>query len=417
MDRHIVASIPGRKCYTNLWVSNTHIFEEFFAQERVEVLNFKPLEQFIDHITSWRIPWADCLVMYRNEPVFRYMNGYADIDAGIPIDDRRIINLYSMTKILTCTAALQLYEKGKFLLSDPLASYMPEFSDMLVKKPSADGGFILEKATKPITVRDLFTMTAGFSYDISAPSIRDVLERTNGAATTRDIAGAIAKEPLLFEPGTRWNYSLCHDVLAAFVEAVDGRKFSEYARAEITGPLGMKDTGFALSDEQMSRLAPQYAFNDELGVPVPKDGNGYRLSTAFESGGAGLYSSVSDYAIFLNALTNRGASADGVRILSPAAVELMRTDHLTEEMRADFAWLPLAGYGFGLGVRTHISKAKSGSLSPLGEFGWSGAGGCLAVIDPDTQLTVMYAQHLLNNQEPYVHPRLKNIVYACLNDD
>jgi len=377
-------------------------------------VNFQPLEQFLDRITSWRIPWADCLVMHRNEIVFRHRSGVLDVETRTPIDEGRIFHLYSLTKILTCVAGLQLYEKGAYLLSDPVSDVLPEFANVQVRKPLGNGEFALEPAARPITVRDLFAMTAGFSYDFGAPPIREAVERANGAATTRDIARGIAQVPLLFEPGTRWNYSLCHDVLAAFIEAVDGRSFGAYVREEITGPLGMKDTGFALTENQRSRLAPQYTFDDARGVPVRKDGNGFTLSPAFESGGAGLYSTVDDYALFLNALTNRGTSADGVRILSPASVELMRTDHLTEEMRDDFSRIPLPGYGFGLGVRTHISKAKSGSLSPIGEFGWSGAAGCLAIIDPETQLTVMYAQHMLNNQETYVHPRLKNIVYACL---
>lgn len=352
--------------------------------------------------------------MHRNETVFRYRNGYANLEEKLSIEDGRIINLYSMTKILTCTAALQLVEKGTILLNDPLSAYLPEYAEMTVQKTLPSGEIALERAKKPILVRDLFTMTAGFSYDFGAPSIQEAVKLTDGKVPTREFAAALAKEPLLFEPGTRWNYSLCHDVLAALVEAVDGRRFGMYVRDEITGPLGMHDTGFDLTEEQRSRLIPQYEFIDALDKPVRKDGNGYRIGTEFESGGAGLLSTVSDYALFLNALTNRGTSPEGVRILSPATVDLMRTDHLTESMRSDFSWEQLAGYGYGLGVRTHIVKADSGSLSPLGEFGWSGAAGCHAIIDPDSQLTVMYAQHLLNNQEPYVLPRLKNIVYACL---
>ena len=377
-------------------------------------MDFKPLSQFIDRITNWRIPWAEVLVMHRNETVFRYRNGYADLEQKTPIDDRRIIHLYSLTKIMTCAAALQLVEKGAMLLNDPLSAYLPEYAEMTVRKTLPNGATVLEKARKPITVRDLFAMTAGFSYDLGSPSLREAAERTGGKVPAREFAAALAKEPLLFEPGTRWNYSLCHDVLAALVEAVDGRRFSQYIREEVTGPLGMNDTGFDLTEEQRTRLAPQYRYDDVLGKPARKDGNDFRIGTEFESGGAGLLSTVSDYVLFLNALTNRGTGPNGARILSPAAVDLMRADHLTESMREDYAWVQLAGYGFGLGVRTHISRAESGSLSPLGEFGWSGAAGCLAIIDPDSQLTVMYAQHMLNNQETYVHPRLKNIVYACL---
>ena len=377
-------------------------------------MNAQPLSSFIDRIVSWRIPWAEALVMHRNETVFHYRSGYADQEEKIPIEGGQIIHIYSMTKILTCTAALQLVEKGALLLNDPLSAYLPEYADMTVRKELPGGRIELERAEKPIRVRDLFAMTAGFSYDLGAPAILDAVKRTGGKMPTREFAAALAKEPLLFEPGSRWNYSLCHDVLAALVEVVDGRRFGAYVRDEITGPLDMRDTGFDLADEQRGRMAPQYEYNDAAGKAVRIDDNKYRIGTEFESGGAGLQSTVSDYARFLNALTNRGTSPNGVRILSSASVDLMRTDQLTERTRGDYSWEHLAGYGYGLGVRTHISRADSGSLSPLGEFGWAGAAGCLAIMDPASQLTVMYAQHMLNNQETYVHPRLRNIVYANL---
>jgi CubicO group peptidase (beta-lactamase class C family) len=379
-----------------------------------EMMDFKPLAQFIDRVTAWRIPWAEVLVMHRNRIVFRYRNGYLDLEKRIPLEDGAVFNLYSLTKIMTCVAGLRLVEQGAILLSDPISAYLPEYAEMTVEKRLPNGETRLEPATRPITVRDLFAMTAGFSYRLGSPSLLAAIERTDGKVPTRVFAEALAKEPLLYEPGTRWNYSLCHDVLGALVEVVAGRRFGEYIREEITGPLGMRDTAFDLSEEQMSRLAPQYEFDEASGKPVSKNGNGYRIGTEFESGGAGLLSTVSDYALFLNALSNRGTSPDGVRILAPASVELMRRDLLTDKMREDFSWDHMKGYGYGLGVRAHLSQAESGSLSSLSEFGWAGAAGCLAVIDPSEQLTIMYAQHMLNSQEPYVHPRLKNLVYACL---
>jgi CubicO group peptidase (beta-lactamase class C family) len=377
-------------------------------------MDFKPLASFIDRITSWRIPWAEVMVIHQNDTVFHYRNGYANLEEKTPINDGAIFNLYSMTKIMTCVAALQLVERGHMLLSDPVSDYLPEFAEMNVKKVMPNGEIRLEKATRAITVRDLFTMTAGFSYDVGAPSIKEAVQSTDGKLPTREFAKALAKEPLLFEPGTHWNYSMCHDVLGALIEVVSGRRFGTYLQEEITGPLGMNDTAFDLNDEQQSRLIPQYAYNDELEKAIRMDGNGFRVGTELESGGAGLLSTVRDYALFLNALTGHGTSPEGVRILSQASVELMRTDHLNEMTRPDYSWDHMGGYGFGLGVRTHISKSESGSLSPHGEFGWSGAAGCMAIIDPDSGLTVMYAQHLLNSQEPYIQRRLRNVVYSCL---
>lgn len=377
-------------------------------------MDFKPLASFIDRVTSWRIPWAEVMVIHQNDTVFHYRNGYANLEEKTPITDGAIFNLYSMTKIMTCVAALQLVERGHMLLSDPVSDYLPEFAEMNVKKVMPNGEIRLEKATRAITVRDLFTMTAGFSYDVGSPSIKEAVQSTDGKLPTREFAKALAKEPLLFEPGTHWNYSMCHDVLGALIEVVSGRRFGTYLQEEITGPLGMNDTAFDLNDEQQSRLIPQYAYNDELEKAIRMDGNGFRVGTELESGGAGLLSTVRDYALFLNALTGHGTSPEGVRILSSASVELMRTDHLNEMTRPDYSWDHMGGYGFGLGVRTHISKSESGSLSPHGEFGWSGAAGCMAIIDPDSGLTVMYAQHLLNSQEPYIQRRLRNVVYSCL---
>ncbi|WP_138750749.1 serine hydrolase domain-containing protein [Paenibacillus sinopodophylli] len=377
-------------------------------------MNFQPLTSFIDTITSWKIPWAEVVIMHKNKTVYHYRNGFANLEEKTPIGDGAIFNLYSMTKIMTCVAALQLIEQGKMLLSDPVSDYLPEYADMKIKKTMPNGEVRLETATRAITVRDLFTMTAGFSYDVGSPSIQEAVKQSKGTLPTRDFAKALAKEPLLFEPGSQFHYSMCHDVLGALIEVVSGKRFSIYLKEEITKPLGMNDTAFDLNDEQHTRLIPQYWYNDELEKAIRQDGNYFRVGTELESGGSGLLSTVRDYALFLNVLTHRGTSPEGVRILSPASVELMRTDHLNDKTRGDFMWDHMRGYGYGLGVRTHISKSESGLLCSIGEFGWSGAAGSMALIDPESELTVMYAQHLIHSQEPYVHPRLKNLVYSCL---
>lgn len=159
-------------------------------------MNFQPLVSFVDRITSWRVPWAEVLVMSQNDIVFRYRSGYANLEAQTPISDRAIFNLYSLTKIMTCVAALQLVERGDMLLSDPVSDYLPEYAEMTVKKTLPNGEVRLEKATRLITVRDLFTMTAGFSYDVGSPSFKEAVQSTNGTLPTRAFAKALAKEPL-----------------------------------------------------------------------------------------------------------------------------------------------------------------------------------------------------------------------------
>ena len=170
-------------------------------------MNFKELERYLDQITEWRIPGADCLVYLHGQPVFRYGAGYADLASKRPVSERDLYFLYSMTKVITCTAALQLHEQGKFLMTDPVWTYLPEFKDMSVQQTDDDGQVVLKKAEKEITIRDLFTMMAGLTYDLNTPSIRAVREHSQGRSPTRDVIRAIAADPLLFEPGTHFNYS------------------------------------------------------------------------------------------------------------------------------------------------------------------------------------------------------------------
>lgn len=378
-------------------------------------MEFIELKTFLEQITKWRIPGADCAVYYNNKPVFRYSAGYADVKAKKPVTPDNLYNLYSTSKVITCTAALQLFEKGKFLMTDPVSEYLPEFKEMYIRKTAANGQTELIKACKSIEIRDLFTMSAGLTYDMDTPSIKAAREKTDNKCPTREIVRAIAGDPLLFEPGTHWNYSLCHDVLGGLVEVISGMKFGKYLDENIFQPLEMKDTGFDLTDEKRQRMAAQYSFDDEknraMEIPLT---NEYKLGSEYESGGAGLISSVDDYIKFANALCNKGISQNGEQILSKRTIDLMRTNHLDETSLKDFNWIQMRGYGYGLGVRTMIDRAKGGSLSPVGEFGWGGAAGAYVMIDPDNEVAVFYAQHLRNNQEPFVHPRLRNIVYSCL---
>ena len=358
--------------------------------------NFQDVAAFLDDIASWLIPGADCIVYKNGKQVFRHQTGYADVETKTPIAPGMLFNMYSATKLSTCTAALQLLERGKFLLTDPVAAYLPEFSDMTVAC-KIDGKEEIVKAKRPVTVGQLFSMTAGLDYELDTPEVRAVQERTGGACPTREVVKAIAKRPLSFEPGTHWQYSLCHDVLGALVEVVSGQRFGEYLREHIFEPAGMKHTGFERNAEIEANMASQYEY-DEAARCYKNVGkaNRFRLGSEYESGGAGLISCADDY------------------VLSHAAIDLMRTNQLDETAMQDFDWPHLVGYGYGLGVRTMVDKAKSGSLGPVGEFGWDGAAGVYMLVDPENRLAVFYMQHMLNGQHPYIHPRLRNIVYQCL---
>lgn len=376
--------------------------------------DFIDVANFMDDIASWLIPGAACVIYHQGKQVFRHQAGYADVAEKTPILPDTLFNLYSASKLITCTAALQLFEKGKFLLTDPVAEYLPEFGDMAVRK-TVEGREELVKAETPITVGHLFSMTAGLDYDLETPAIQKVREQTAGACPTREVMKAIAQQTLSFEPGTHWQYSLCHDVLGGLVEVVSGKRFGEYLKEHIFEPVGMNRTSFAFDKEVEQKMASQYIYRDELGryEQIGKE-NCFRLGHDYESGGAGLISCTDDYGRFVNALCNDGKTAGGEQILSRATIDLMRLNHLGKTALPDFNWPHLQGYGYGLGVRTMIDRARGGALSPVGEFGWDGAAGAYALIDVENRLAVFYMQHMMNGKHPYIHPRLRNIIYHCL---
>lgn len=395
-------------------------------------MDFTRLKDYMDRlVTEYNTPGVDCIVYREHKEIFRYFTGMSDIEKKKKMCGNELYLIFSMTKMLTCTCALQLYEKGKYLMSDPISMYLPEFERMRISsqeygtKNASDittGGSMGEEiknadddgyAKNPITVKDLFTMGAGLDYDLQADGIKKALEE--GKTSTRELVGAMSETVLGFEPGTRYRYSLCHDVLGALVEVWSGEKFGEYMRKNIFKPLDMKNTFFGLpkEEERLSRMAARYTYDENrnpkrLPLECP-----YALSLDYESGGAGLTSCPEDYAVFLDALANGGVGKNGNRILSAATVELMGTNHLTGKQCEDFD-NTRRGYGYGLGVRTHIDKTRSGSLSPIGEFGWDGAAGAFSMVDTQNKLSLTYFQHI-HNWDVRIQTEMRNILYACLD--
>ena len=260
-------------------------------------------------------------------------------------------------------------------------------------------------------------MQSGLNYNLEAPSIIKAIENTNGTADTRQIIEALANEPLEFEPGTHFLYSLSHDVLGAVIEAVSGMKLGKYFEQYIFKPLSMKNTGFNLTPELEAKMAKQFDYRPDTwsSVKIPKK-NRYVLTKNYESGGAGLYSTADDYILFLDAMCNGGTSADGYRLLSEQTIDLMREDQLKGDSKKDFDLFGRKGYSYWLGVRTLIEKEKSRVRSPFGEFGWDGAAGAYALIDTQNNLAIFYVQHVLNCGYVYevVHPKIRDLTYEMM---
>jgi len=375
-------------------------------------MNQSILADYLDSLDKVGIPGCDCVVYKDHKPVFRHSAGFADANKSRPVTNENTYWLYSASKVITCTAIMQLVEKGSIRLDDPVYKYLPEYKDLKVKKDSG-----VEKAKNTMTIRHLLSMQSGLNYNLEAPSIKKVLKDTDGKATTRQVIKALAEEPLDFEPGTHYQYSLSHDVLGAVIEVVSGKQLGEYLDEHIFKPLNMKNTGFKLTPEREANLADQFEYRPDsrTSVPVSKRNN-FTLSEKFESGGAGLISTADDYILFLDAMCNYGTSADGYRLLSPESIDQMRTDQLHEVSKREFDLLGKVGYSYGLGVRTLVEKEKSGARSPLGEFGWDGAAGAYALIDVDNRLAIFYVQHVLGCGYAYdvIHPRIRDLTYEML---
>jgi len=377
-------------------------------------MDFSALTEYLDSIPSFGAPGVDCIVTKEGKTVCRHFAGLADRENGIPMNGEELFYLYSTSKVITCTAALQLYERGRFLITDPVGEYLPEFNDMMVNRCLPDGTVTVEPAKNPITIGDLFSMSSGLDYDLNAPAIRRVVDR-DPQASTREIVRAIAEEPLCFEPGTRFHYSLSHDVLGGLIEVWSGKRLGEYLKENIFEPLGIKNIGFGHGEDVLRRMMKQYLYEDDRkeAVLIPLS-NEYILSDSYESGGAGLISNVEDYGKFLTAMANGGNAPDGTHILGQRTIDLMRTARITPAQIVEAGWNHFPGYGYGLGVRTMVDRAAGGSNGPVGEFGWGGAAGTYALIDPESCIAMFYAQHMRNCLEPVIHRRLRNILYSIV---
>ena len=350
-------------------------------------------------VEEGRVPGVSALVLREGEEVYFGACGMADIENQIPMKRDTIIRLFSMTKPVTAVAVMILAERGLIDLLDPISLYLPEFREQTVWQEGGDP----VPVNRPIRILDLLSMTSGIPYpdDSHEPGRRigrlfgELIGRrlAGEVVTTRDYMKEIAKIPLCFQPGEKWMYGLSADVLGAMVESVSGMRFGEFLKKEIFEPLDMKDTGFFIPEEKKSRFAQLYLWNQELGRVAPSLdchlGVYYGEDVAFESGGAGLVSTLDDYSHFASMLVNRGIYKER-RILGSRTVEFMTKDSLNEAQKADFAWDSLAGYGYGCLMRTLKDPAAEGVVGSVGTFGWDGWSGNYVVMDPREGLVFLY---------------------------
>ncbi|MBR4863337.1 MAG: beta-lactamase family protein [Oscillospiraceae bacterium] len=358
---------------------------------------FEKTKALCESFLKMGVPCFDLLVRKDGEVIFRHMGGYIDVENKIPIKGDELYNIYSCSKPITVTAMMQLWEKGLFDLDDPLYKYLPEYEHMTVK---TEEGIV--PAKNPILVRQLFTMTAGLTYNLRSPHLLQLREDTQGRCPTREVARYLAREPLAYEPGTQYLYSLAHDVLAALVEVLSGEKFEDYVRKNIFEPMGMTRSDFLMDPAVYDRVATHYRFDAEKGKAVLRDKwPAYRMGTEHASGGAGCVSTVEDYSKFLEGLRT-------CKLLKKETIDVITRDWHNEEEKKTF---PVQDFWYGLGVRMR----KPGGV--LADFGWGGAAGATGHVDIVNGMTLYYSQHLISSPNQSMRTRVYSAVMADLGYD
>lgn len=371
-----------------------------------------------------QINGASMLILHRNKEIYFNTFGYADKEKEIPMRRDTIFRMFSMTKPITAAAVMVLAERGDIDLRDPVSRYLPYFAGQKVWTPSGR----VVPAERDSTIWDMLHMLSGIPYPDpnSEPGrqmdriFRELIGRREKGerVDTQEYLKRIAQVPLLFQPGTRWMYGLSADVLGGVIEAVSGRRFGEFLEEELFRPLGMKDTGFFVPQEKKCRFARNYIWNEEAGGLAPYEdshiGEYYGEDVAFESGGAGLVSTIDDYSHFAQMMVQKG-EYNGKRILGKKTVEFMAQDHLSAAQKVNYNWDSVLGYGYGCLMRVLVDQAGACSNASPGEFGWDGWTGNYVAMDPADDMVFLYfIQKAGSGTTPLLY-RLKMAAYAALD--
>jgi len=377
-----------------------------------------------DQIANGKIPGAILLIQQHGKPVYHEFFGVQDVVSRQPVTDQTIFRLFSMTKAISSVAAMMLIDEGKLKLEDPIAKYIPSFANVKVgvEKKNADGTKTLDLVppNRPPTILDLMRHTSGITYGFYGDSlVRKAYAAANlyaGDFDLAEFAERIAKLPLHDQPGSLWQYGHSTDVLARIMEIVSGKSLLEVEREKLLDPLGMKDTGFFITDPEKQKLIAQPMPNDS-DFRVGRENNP-QIPKKWQSASGGMVSTMSDFARFAQMLLD-GGKFEGKTYLSPKAFELMTTDHVGpgSGVGRDYFYFPGDGFGFGLGlaVRTDPGNAKPPPPGSLGELKWDGASGCYFVIDRKQDMFFVLLEQTPSQRQP-IQKAVKQLIYEAMEN-
>ena len=362
-----------------------------------------------------------CVSVSRGEEtLYENYAGFADLAMTRPLGPENVFRMYSMTKVVAALCGLIQYERGAFLLSDPVSDYLPEYGNMRVQRKREDGSWELVESRQPILMRHAFSMGVGMLAHDGSPAdetMKAVRERLGGPKSCNKYdhlteIRALAEVPMLFEPGTHWQYGQGLELMAAVVEVTSGMKLGDFMRKEIFEPLGMKDTAYRLSGDMDSRMV-ECALGGDVSPGfaaflTKAEDRCLQPDAIYECASTGLVSTLPDYTKLAKLLANGGRLGD-VQIVGRKSIDLMRRNQLSEQQLREFRSTYLAGYGYGLGVRTMMDPAAGGSNGSVGEFGWSGLLGTWVSVDPEEKTSIVYMHQSFPNREEYAHLRMRAV--------
>jgi len=385
---------------------------------------------FARYVDDGRLPGWLIVVARGGDVVHLSTYGERDKEAGLPVELDTIFRMYSMTKPVTSVAAMMLYEEGGFELKDPVSKYIPAFENVRVYRGGSALAPVTEPVTEPMRVWHLLSHTSGLTYGFHHAHPVDAIYRNGGYEwgwrPDDDLQTACdtwATFPLLFQPGSEWNYGVSSDVLGRVVEVVSGQPLDEFFRSRIFEPLGMSDTAFFAPESDHHRLAALYFPEPGTRRAVRLDamGDAAKTKPTLFSGGGGLVGTAADYHRFVTMLLHEG-ELDGVRLLGSRTVEYMTQNHLPGGADLEAFGRPLFsettfdGVGFGLGFSVLDDPAKAKVLSTAGEYGWGGAASTAFWVDPVEGITALFLTQLLPSSTHPIRPQLKQLVYQALVD-
>ena len=387
-------------------------------------------EHWQRYIDAGKLAGTLTLIARRGKVAYCEAQGHLETERRRPVAPDSVWRIYSMTKPITSVGLMMLYEQGRFQLNDPVAKFIPSWSNLGVYVSGNHPLFVTTQPARPMTIRDLFSHTSGLTYGFMERSNVDaayrklaVADRTRAGYTVADMIATLAELPLEFSPGTRWNYSVATDVLGHLIEVISGQRLDAYLAEHVFGPLGMRDTSFTIRDEQVPRFAANYERQADGRLKMIDDPTrSLYAQQSFFSGGGGLVSTALDYYRFTAMLLN-GGELDGMRLLGRKTVELMTANHLPNDgevaqlaLPGSFTDIPYAGLGFGLGFSVMQSAARAHIPGTPGTYAWGGAASTAFWVDPTEELIVVFMTQLMPSATYPLGRELRVLSYSALVD-